>query len=185
VSARRCALAALLAACAPSDGETGAARDPAGVAAPASASPAPAAPARPGIRFDPATLRPGGRVGALVADSVAARWAPAGEAWVGAARFRGELTLAGRTVAHPEPDARVVCFEADSASAAQLPRWAGDERRPWFCFEPTPEAARALGPPGTERAATVVVDRFTIERGLTDQVNSARLVRVARPPVPG
>jgi hypothetical protein len=71
-----------------------------------------------------------------------------------------------------------VCFEADSASAASLPRWEGDERRPWFCFENGAAAAKLLGAPEEERDAPIVIDRFTIHRGLSDQVNSARLVRV-------
>jgi hypothetical protein len=98
--------------------------------------------------------------------------------WVGTARFRGVLTLRGRTIPHLEQDARAVCFEADSSSAARLPRWSGDERRSWFCFENLAEAARDLAGPGLVRAATVRIDRFTIHRGLTDQVNSARLVNV-------
>jgi hypothetical protein len=140
----------------------------------------PAIEARPGIRFDPATVRAGDRVGTLVLDSISARRAVVDSSYVGSARFRGELELRGATMLHPEPDARAHCFEADPPSAARLPRWAGDERRPWFCFENGSEAARALGPPSEGVEATVVIDRFTIHRGLTDEVNSARLVRRVR-----
>lgn len=142
---------------------------------------APAAePFRPGIRFDPATLRSGTSVGTLVVDSVTARTTPVDSTYVGTARFRGEIELSGQTLRHPESDVQAICFEADSLSAARLPRWQGDERRPWFCFTNDAEARRALGPPSEGVGATVVIDRFTIHRGLTDEVNSARLVRAVR-----
>jgi hypothetical protein len=117
-------------------------------------------------------------VGELVVDSVTARVTPADSTYVGVARFRGEIELRGRTMRHFEPDIQAICFEADSLSAARLPRWQGDERRAWLCFSNDAEARRALGPPSDGVAATVVIDSFTIHRGLSDQVNSARLVRV-------
>jgi hypothetical protein len=61
-----------------------------------------------------------------------------------------------------------------------MPRWIGDERRPWFCFENRSEAERALGPPSDGVAATITIDGFTIHRGLSDQVNSARFVRLIK-----
>ena len=133
---------------------------------------------RPGIRFDPADVRRGTRIGALSVDSIEFRRTP-DSTLVGTARFLGEIALGGWTMRHPDPDAyRVVtCFEADSTSAAQLPRWAGDERRPWFCFSNHAEAARALGPPSDGVRATIVIDRFTIHRGMSDEVNSARFLR--------
>jgi hypothetical protein len=128
--------------------------------------------ARPGIRFDPATLAPGDRVGSLVVESLERQRAVDGS-WVGSVRFRGELTLTGRRFPHPDPEFAALCFEADPASAATLPRWAGDERRPWLCFEgPPPASVLPEGP------VTVVIDRFAIHRGLSDQVNGARLLRV-------
>jgi len=137
---------------------------------------------RSGIRFDPPSLRSGMRVGDLIADSVAARRTVADSSFVGIARFRGQIELSGWTLRNPDPDLHriLTCFEADSASAARLPRWAGDERRAWFCFTNRAEAARALGPPSEGVRATIVVDEFTIHRGLSDEVNSARLVRLVR-----
>ena len=135
---------------------------------------------RPGIRFDPATLRSGARVGELTVDSVVARVTPIDSSYVGTARFRGEIELSGQTLRHPESDVQAICFEADSLSAARLPRWQGDERRPWFCFTNDADARRALGAPSEGVPATVVIDRFTIHRGLSDEVNSARLVRALR-----
>lgn len=137
---------------------------------------------RPGIRFDPSRLRRGTSVGTLTADSVEARRTPVNSTFVGTARFRGSIEVSGWTLRHPDPDLyRVVtCFEGDSASAARLPRWTGDERRAWFCFSNRVDAARALGPPSEGVPATIVIDQFTIHRGLSDEVNSARFVRLVR-----
>jgi hypothetical protein len=101
---------------------------------------------------------------------------------VGVARFRGQIELSGWTLRNPDPDLYdvAICFEADSASESRLPRWSGDERRPWFCFGNRADAARAVGPPSEGVPATIVVERFTIHRGLSDQVNSARFVRLVR-----
>lgn len=135
---------------------------------------------RPGVRFDPVATAPGMAVGALIVDSIQAEMAPAaGEVLVGTARFSGELTLSGETMRHPDyPDVPAICFEADDASAARVPRWEGDERRAWFCFENHDTAASALAAPGEVRSATVTIARFTIHRGLSDEVNTAVLVRV-------
>ncbi len=134
--------------------------------------------ARPGIRFDPGTLRPGARVGSLVVQGVEARRAVDGS-WVGTARFAGELKLTGRRRPHRDPELGAVCFEADEASAAALPRWPADTRLPWFCFDDA-EAARRLLPDAAAEAhpLTAIVDGFTIHRGLSDEVNAAHLVRV-------
>lgn len=137
---------------------------------------------RPGIQFNPSTIRHGTSVGLLVLDSITVRQAVVDSTYVGTAQFRGEIQLRGWTMRHPDPDASrvVTCFEADSSSAARLPRWRGDERRAWFCFSNNAEAVEALGPPSEGVRATIVVDQFTIHRGLSDEVNSARLVRLVR-----
>jgi hypothetical protein len=134
---------------------------------------------RHGVRFDPAATAPGAAVGGLTVESIQAELAPAAGEVVGTARFSGELTLSGATMRHPDyPDVPAICFEADDASAARLPRWEGDERRAWLCFENHDAAANVLAAPGEVRAATVTIDRFTIHRGLSDEVNTAVLVRV-------
>ena len=140
-----------------------------------------------GIRFDPERLRPGMRVGEMVVDSVAARQVSIDSAsatrmiptlvWVGTARFHGALTLRGRLMKHPDPDVSMPCFEADSASAALMPRWAGDIRRPWFCF-PDGEAQRLLGKRNEGRSLEVVIDGLAIRRSFSDDVNTAHLVRL-------
>jgi hypothetical protein len=127
-------------------------------------------------------VKDGTNVGALVLDSITVRRALADSAYVGTARFSGAIELSGWTLRNPDPDLyRVLtCFEADSSSAARLPRWSGDERRAWFCFSNRAEAARAIGPPSEGVGVTIVVDQFTIHRGLSDEVNSARFIRLVR-----
>ena len=142
----------------------------------------PLQPDRPGVHFAAESLHVGDRVGTLVADSVEATQTPADSSFVGVARFAGEITLTGSTVRHFDADLKdsASCFEADAPSAARLPRWRGDTRRPWFCFENQSAALSAIGQPGNEVPLTVVIDRFTINRGLSDQINTARLIRVVR-----
>jgi hypothetical protein len=144
-------------------------------------APAPAAEEhrRPGIRFDPDTLRAGDRVGELVLDSARAR-DPAMGRDAASAFFRGEIALSGATMRHPDADAGevTVCFEPDEPSAARMPRWDGDERRIWFCFDNQDDAARSLAEPGEAMTATIVIDRYTIHFGMSDEVNAARLARV-------
>lgn len=176
------ALAASPIACSPPDKSGERAPDPAAVASTRSDRPI-----TPGIVFDPPSLRPGMRVGDLVADSVVARQVAidsagaagmiATLAWVGTARFHGQLTLRGRLIKHPDPDVRLLCFEADSASAAMMPRWAGDERRAWFC-DSNAEAARLVRGRREGRLIEVVIDQFVIRRSFSDDVNTARVVRI-------
>ena len=129
-----------------------------------------------GVRFDPTTIKVGDRVGTMQLDSIDVRTA-FDSTRVGTARFSGAVELNGAKLRHFDSDVDALCFEADSASAARLPRWTGDERRAWFCFSNRATAQRALGPPGDSAAATIVIDRLTIHRGLSDEVNSARFVR--------
>jgi hypothetical protein len=138
-----------------------------------------AAPGRAGILFSPDTLAAGARIGELLLDSARASDPAAGRD-AGSAFFTGEIPLSGRTVAHPDADAaeRSVCFEPDPPSAARLPRWEGDQRRIWFCFENHVEAARTLAPPGRPVEALIVIDRYTIQYGASDEVNTARLAWV-------
>ena len=131
-----------------------------------------------GVAFDPLSVKPGDSVGMLQLAAIEAHRAVADTGTVvGRAVFTGELELSGRTLRHFEADVRAVCFEADLESARRMPRWHGDERRPWFCFRDTDDAARRLAAPGVERPARVVIGDFTIVRGLSDEVNQARLVR--------
>jgi hypothetical protein len=132
---------------------------------------------RPGIQFDPGTTKRGARIGSLTVDDIVVQRA-IDSIWVGSASFSGELTLSGTLIRHPDSDVHAVCFEADSTSASQMPRWARDERRAWFCFSNTEEARRILG--ADSGRARIVVDQFRIERNLSDAVNSARLLSGGR-----
>ena len=129
-----------------------------------------------GIRFDPDAIERGARVGAMTLDSITRRTAY-DSTRLGTAVFSGTVELSGSKFPHFDSDSDALCFEADSASAARLPRWDGDERRSWFCFSNHATAIRALGPPGDSAPATIVIDRLTIHRGMSDEVNSARFVR--------
>jgi hypothetical protein len=167
------AVAVALAACGTNDRDRSA--DP-GTADP---DPAGAARARIGVIFDPSSVRAGDSVASLVVERVNVSRAVVDSSFVGDIAFRGEIELSGRKIPHFEPDVSgAACFEADSASAAKLPRWAGDRRRAWFCFVNVQQATRALGPSSTGPPARVVIADFTIHRGLSDQVNSARFVRL-------
>jgi hypothetical protein len=130
------------------------------------------------VEFDPLMTYRGDTVRALTVDSIAAQRTPNGEV-VGLARFAGALILTGQTFRHPDgDDYPFPCFEADTTSARKLPRWSGDERRPWLCFENRDEARMKLGEASSGIPATIRVDRFTIHRNLSDAVNSARLIEV-------
>lgn len=163
-------LAIVVSACTAEPGQEGTA------ATPALETPARA---RPGLRFDPATMARGTVIGVLTLDSVALQRAY-DSSYVGSARFSGEIELSGATLRNPDADLglRLTCFEADSTSAARLPRWSEDERRSWFCFTNNDEAARSLGPPSEGVRATIVIDEFTIYRNMSDAVNSARFRRL-------
>ena len=150
--------------------------------------PAPAAPVErrltgnrvAGIRFNPLEIKVGTRVGGMILDSLALRTAY-DSTRLGTAQFSGRVELTGAKLRHFDSDADALCFEADSASAALLPRWDGDERRAWFCFSNRSAAQAALGPPGDSAPARIVIDRLTIHRGMSDEVNSARFVRQVSP----
>lgn len=137
-------------------------------------------PFRPGIRFHPATLRSGAQVGELVVDSAVVDGPLIDSTYFGVAWFRGHIQLSGWTHRHPDADVSdiALCFEVDSASAVRLPRWLGDERRPWFCFGNRVVAARALGPPSEGVRATIVIDRLTIRVSGSDDFNTANFVRL-------
>lgn len=155
-----------------------------------SVDPAGAARASLGVVFDPLATRVGDSVAGLSVARVEVRRAAVDSTPVGTITFRGILLLEGQVVPHFDSEARTsdggapVCFEANARSAARMPRWRGDRRRPWLCFTNTDAARRALGPdtPGAagmpERERRIRIDDFTINRGLTDEVNSARLVGV-------
>ena len=127
--------------------------------------------------FDPAQVAVGDTVAGLRVAARDVRRAADGE-WVGTVRFAGTVVVRGRMMAHPDyPDVAAPCFAVDSASAARLPRWAGDTRRAWLCFENPAAARERLGAPDAPRAATLTLAAFTVHYARSDVVNTARLVR--------
>jgi hypothetical protein len=99
--------------------------------------------------------------------------------YVGNVRFDGEVTIGGERMNHPDyPEIKEVCMAVDSASAVRLPRFPGDTRRRWLCFENRADAERQLGPAGTRGPLTVVIDRYQTVRHFSDAYDSATLVRV-------
>jgi hypothetical protein len=154
--------------------------------APVDPDPEGAVRSRIGVVFDPLTLHAGDSVAGLLVQRVDVRRAAVDSTPVGTIEFRGPLLLTGQVIPHFDSDARTadggppVCFEADSGSASRLPRWSGDRRRPWFCFINAGEARRRLSGADTASASPrrIRVEAFTINRGLSDEVNSARFVAV-------
>lgn len=142
--------------------------------------PAGAARARVGAIFDPLAVRLGDTVAGLVVAKAEVQRAAADSTPIGTVAFKGELAISGQLIPHFDADAApsAFCFEADSTSAATLPRWAGDRRRAWFCFTNPAVARSALGAEeDSTRMLRIRVADFTIHRGHSDQVNSARFVR--------
>lgn len=131
-----------------------------------------------GVVFSPDSVAVDDTVGWLVVDRVAVTRAYDSSA-VGSVKFGGELELKGRLIPHFDSDLEAKCFEADSASAARMPRWQGDMRRPWFCFsnQEDPRVVKAVVPSD----ATIVIDRYTIRFTMSDAVNEARLLRFTGP----
>ena len=172
-------LCMIIGACARGDREAPADSAAATAVAPGAAAgdpdPAGAARERIGVRFDPLRVAVGDSVAGLAVERVAVTRAAVDSTPVGTVVLRGPLVLAGAEIPHFDADARdAVCFEADSASATRMPRWAGDRRRPWFCFSNAAEARRAMGAASPGRVLQIRIDRLVINRGLSDQVNEAR-----------
>jgi hypothetical protein len=131
------------------------------------------------LTFDPATIKVGDTVGMLAVARVDITKAADDMGYVGNVRFAGEVTISGERMTHPDfPEIQEVCMRVDSTSVVQLPRFPGDTRRAWLCFENRGEAARQLGPAGTRGPLTVVIDRYQTVRHFSDAYDTATLIRV-------
>lgn len=130
-----------------------------------------------GVPFAPDSVQVGDTVAGLRVERVRVERAVDGSA-VGSVWFAGTLRLRGRTMRNPDDAYTAPCFEADSASAERLPRWKGDGRRPWLCFDDPADATARLGPPSAPREVEVSVAGLAVHRNLSDAVNGARLVAV-------
>ena len=131
------------------------------------------------LTFDPATVKVGDTLGELRVERVDIAKAAGDMGYVGDVRFDGEATISGDRMTHPDyPEVKEVCMSIDSVSARRLPRFPGDQRRTWLCFENRDEAARQLGAAGTRGGLTVVIDRYQTVRHFSDVYDTAKLVRV-------
>lgn len=137
----------------------------------------------PGVLFDPRTIREGHTVGEFRVARVDVTDAGDDFGHVGTVRFLGETTISGELRPHHDyPEVTTLCMDLDSASAARMPRWRADSRtRSWLCFENQEQAARMLGPAGTTKPISVVIDVYQTPRQFSDVYNTARLVRVVEP----
>lgn len=133
-----------------------------------------------GLRFDPATVSPGRRVGDFLVAEAALIQATAlpGKPYTGRVRFSGSLELTGKLVANPNPERHAPCFEADAASAARLPRMMGDTRRAIICFQNDDRARELTGSMQPPAPATVNIREFVSSYSYTDEVNSAFLIEL-------
>jgi hypothetical protein len=143
--------------------------------APAGSAPAP----RGSPVFRPDSVEAGDTIAGLVVESAdIARSFPDGE-WIGTVRFAGQVTVSGITRPHPDGDeSPALCFELDRESTVRLPRFAGDERIGWFCFENPDDARRQLAALPTRVRASIVIDRYSYVWAHSDVVNGGRLARV-------
>lgn len=186
INTLRAASAVLLVALAACGGGTdgggsGAARDTllAPDATPPDTASVPAEPSPTAALFHPDSVQPGDTVAGMVVEAKdVARSFPDGE-WIGTVRFAGAVTVSGITRLHPDgPESPALCFELDRESTVRLPRFAGDERIGWFCFDDPDQAGRMLAKPPAKVRASIVIDRYTYTWAHSDVVNQARLARV-------
>lgn len=107
--------------------------------------------------------------------------------WYGSAELEGTVVLSGEYIDyHPVPvlsDPDSPCFRPDDESARQLPRFPGDERGAWLCFDNADEALRVLGVPTSDgERITVEISRYSYAHVPRDDVNMATLSRVLDAP---
>lgn len=137
-----------------------------------------AAPAAPRSHvFDPARVRVGDSIAGMRVDSVAVQQTPDGD-WVGTVRFTGEARVGGTYEPHPDTDVDALCFFASAEHTSRLPRFTGDERKPWFCFENQDRARALLHVPPDRGRAEILIESFAYHVNNSDAVNEARLRRV-------
>ncbi|NES98589.1 MAG: hypothetical protein F6K32_26120 [Desertifilum sp. SIO1I2] len=130
--------------------------------------------------FNPSQVETGDRILGLEVTSVDV--SPYLEGYTGTAKFKGEVTLSGKFVAndsHFEGATGVPCFYVDETSATQLPRFVGDERISWFCFD-NPEVAKTAFSENNlvQENAKIVIDNYQIVYAPSDVVNQATFKRI-------
>ena len=89
--------------------------------------------------------------------------------------FAGEATISGRVTYEYDEVFDTHCFEVDSVSAVEIPRFKDDYRNPWFCF--------LNEVPGSENGAlkdkdvTIVIKDYYLDRREGEMVDSATFLR--------
>jgi hypothetical protein len=129
------------------------------------------------LRFDPATIRSGDRLGDLEVISADIGVAQGTGTYVGTVRFAGDLHLRGAPIVLDTEGAALLCFNVDEEYGFRLPRMRHDERRPWFCFDNEEEAAQRLQPL-VGRQVEVVVSDYRTTYQFTDAHDTAHLEEV-------
>ncbi len=132
-------------------------------------------------RFDPRKVKRGDRILGLEVVSVEVNPMPNNH-FYGKTRFRGEVTLSGTyNPGQPGDEIGIPCFYVDEASSRKLPRFVGDERTVWFCFNNPDKAKQVLGGIGTKpKKATIVIKDYETVYYPSDVFDTATLVRLVR-----
>lgn len=130
--------------------------------------------------FDPRQLQPGDEFMGLKVVSVQTNSLP-NYGVIGRVKFRGQIALTGTYEPnHQLPgDTEIPCFVVDEAAAKQLPRFQGDDRQVWFCFNNPETAKQQLGGQETQpKKAIIAIDDYETVYYPSDVFDTATLVRV-------
>ena len=131
------------------------------------------------IKFDPATIKPGNKVGSMKLKSISGfkSSGPTEDAYV--ANFTGRVTVTGTvTYSDDAPEAFSVCMiDLTPESLAQLPQGKGDTGNISFCFS-NPDLVKAKLAGATK--ATVIIDNYLIPYIPVDASIGADFVSVVK-----
>ena len=135
--------------------------------------------------FDPAALEPGDTIGELTVESAELTRVLEDSVWVGSVVLGGDLVLHGVYQRHPDwPAVELPCVDVVQASSiARVPRFppdahTGPSPRTWFCFENPEVALDLLGEPEPPREIVIAIDRYRVQRELSDAFDLAQLAEV-------
>lgn len=130
--------------------------------------------------FDPRQLEPGEEFMGLEVVSVQADSLP-NYGVTGRVQFQGQIAVSGTY----EPNHQLAgntekpCFVVDEAAAKQLPRFLGDDRQVWFCFNNPEVAKQQLGGEDSQpKKAVIVINDYETVYYPSDAFDTATLVRV-------
>jgi len=130
--------------------------------------------------FDPRQLQPGEEFMGLEVVSVQTDSLPE-YGVIGRVQFRGQIALTGTYEPNHQlsGNTKIPCFVVDEAAAKQLPRFRGDDRQVWFCFNNPEVAKQQLGGQDTQpKKAIIAIDDYETVYYPSDVFDTATLVRV-------